>query len=262
MRAVPGRADGWTLLAGAELQQRPRDRRRLASTRARRRAVDRALSLRARRPGRADPARARWSSRATTSAARPARRAGRAPRRPDRPGAATAPLVDAAVELGRYGEAERLAQEMVDRKPDLAALARVSYLRELRGDRAGALTRSPPRAAPAASCRRARRSSRAAGGLELQLGRLARRAPRRAASRCTCFPGYAAAEAALARAEAAAATPAPRSRRLRALVDRLPLPEHVTLLGRDRARRRAPCAARRDLDLVARRAARCSARPA
>ena len=47
-------------------------------------------------------------------------------------------LVDALVELGRYGQAERALQEMVDRKPDLAAYARVSYFRELHGDLDGA----------------------------------------------------------------------------------------------------------------------------
>ncbi len=43
-------------------------------------------------------------------------------------------LVDADVELGRYGAAEQELQSMVDRKPNLAAYARVSYFRELHGD--------------------------------------------------------------------------------------------------------------------------------
>src|SRR5215217_9563791 len=47
-------------------------------------------------------------------------------------------LVDALIELGRYPEAGRVLQHMVDRKPDLAAYARVSYWRELHGDLAGA----------------------------------------------------------------------------------------------------------------------------
>src|SRR4051794_41152372 len=46
--------------------------------------------------------------------------------------------VDALVELGRYDAAERELQAMVDRKPNLAAYARVSYLRELNGDLQGA----------------------------------------------------------------------------------------------------------------------------
>ena len=51
----------------------------------------------------------------------------------------SAVLVDAVVELGRYGAAERELQSMVDRKPNLAAYARVSYFRELHGDLAGAV---------------------------------------------------------------------------------------------------------------------------
>src|SRR5205085_11445371 len=46
--------------------------------------------------------------------------------------------VDALVELGRYAAAARELQAMVDRKPNLAAYARVSYLRELHGDLDGA----------------------------------------------------------------------------------------------------------------------------
>lgn len=48
-------------------------------------------------------------------------------------------LVDAAVELGDYDEAAVVLQEMVDLRPDLAALSRVSYLRELSGDLPGAI---------------------------------------------------------------------------------------------------------------------------
>ncbi len=48
-------------------------------------------------------------------------------------------LVDAYVELGRYGRAARTLQRMIDLKPDLAAYARVSYFRELHGDLAGAM---------------------------------------------------------------------------------------------------------------------------
>src|SRR5215207_2632851 len=48
-------------------------------------------------------------------------------------------LVDVLVELGRYGEAERTLQRLVDLKPGLAAYARVSYVRELHGDLRGAI---------------------------------------------------------------------------------------------------------------------------
>ena len=48
-------------------------------------------------------------------------------------------LVDAEVELGRYDAAAERLQQMVDLRPDLAALSRVSYLRELHGDLDGAI---------------------------------------------------------------------------------------------------------------------------
>jgi len=57
---------------------------------------------------------------------------------PDRP-AAYGILTDALVELGRYDEAVAAAQRMVDLRPDLASLSRVSYLRELHGDLDGAI---------------------------------------------------------------------------------------------------------------------------
>lgn len=46
---------------------------------------------------------------------------------------------DAQVELGRYDGAVATVQAMVDLRPDLASYSRVSYLRELMGDRDGAL---------------------------------------------------------------------------------------------------------------------------
>jgi tetratricopeptide (TPR) repeat protein len=46
---------------------------------------------------------------------------------------------DAQVELGRYEEAVETVQAMVDLRPDLSSYSRVSYLRELMGDRQGAL---------------------------------------------------------------------------------------------------------------------------
>src|SRR5215204_457665 len=46
---------------------------------------------------------------------------------------------DAQVELGRYDEAIETVQAMIDLRPDLSSYSRVSYLRELMGDREGAL---------------------------------------------------------------------------------------------------------------------------
>ncbi|MGH2706358.1 MAG: tetratricopeptide repeat protein [Actinomycetota bacterium] len=48
-------------------------------------------------------------------------------------------LVDALNELGRYDEALTATQRMVDIKPGLPGLSRVSYARELRGDLPGAI---------------------------------------------------------------------------------------------------------------------------
>jgi tetratricopeptide (TPR) repeat protein len=47
-------------------------------------------------------------------------------------------LTDALTELGRYGEATEALQRMADLDPDFAALSRISYARELRGDIRGA----------------------------------------------------------------------------------------------------------------------------
>src|SRR5439155_26071653 len=47
-------------------------------------------------------------------------------------------VVDASNELGRYDDALDATQQMVDTKPNLASLSRVSYARELRGDLTGA----------------------------------------------------------------------------------------------------------------------------
>ena len=61
-------------------------------------------------------------------------------------------VVDALVELGRDAEAVAAAQAMVDLRPDLASFARVSYVRELHGDRAGAI-QAMEQAAEAGSAR-------------------------------------------------------------------------------------------------------------
>ena len=47
-------------------------------------------------------------------------------------------MVDALIELGRYDEAGRTLQRMIDLKPGLASYARASYYRELHGDLNGA----------------------------------------------------------------------------------------------------------------------------
>jgi tetratricopeptide (TPR) repeat protein len=158
--------------------------------------------------------------------------------------------VDALVELGRYGEAERELQAMVDRKPNLSAYARVSYLRELHGDLPGAveamrLAVSAGGAAPENSAY----VQSLLGNLEFQRGRLgaATHAYRAALA---AFPGYPAAEAGLARVDAARGRLRAAISRLRPLVARLPLTEYTIALGETELAAGRPAAARRDLDLV------------
>jgi tetratricopeptide (TPR) repeat protein len=247
VRAAPGRPDGWTLLAAAELQRVRETGDASAYARAEG-AVDRALSL---RPG----DQAALTERAALELSRHDFAAGlrdaRAAHRVDRTVLAPyGPLVDASVELGRYGEAERRAQAMVDRKPDLAALARVSYLRELRGDRAGAL--DALRAALSAGGQVPESTafvSALIGGLQLQAGDVvaAGRAERLALH---VFAGYGPAEAGLAKVDAAAGRLDASIARLRRLVARLPLPEHVTLLAETELAAGRTRAARDDLALV------------
>ena len=46
---------------------------------------------------------------------------------------------DSEIELGKYDDAERSLQKMVDIKPNFSSFSRVAYQRQLRGDREGAL---------------------------------------------------------------------------------------------------------------------------
>jgi tetratricopeptide (TPR) repeat protein len=159
-------------------------------------------------------------------------------------------IVDAQVELGRYGDADRTLQSMVDLQPNLASYARVSYFRELHGDLGGALT--------------AMRLAVSAGGgapentayVETLLGNLffeaghlhaARAAYQQALAR---FPAYVPAGAGLANVDAAAGRYEPAIRRLRSAVARLPLPQYVVSLGETEQAAGRPAAARRDLALV------------
>ena len=159
-------------------------------------------------------------------------------------------LADALVELGRYDDAGRTLQAMIDRKPNLDAYARVSYFRELHGDLRGAASALrlaisaggdvPENAAYVRSL---------SGDLELVRGRpsAARRAYRTALAE---LPRFAPAQYGLARADAASGRPRRAIARLRALVVRLPLPAYVTALGDFELAAGRPAAARRDLALI------------
>ena len=158
-------------------------------------------------------------------------------------------LVDALVELGRYDRAERVLQQYVDRKPSLPSYARVSYVRELRGDLDGAVD-AMRLAVSAGGAPEALASVQALlGNLELTRGRL-RAAKRAYGASLATFRPNAAAEAGLARADVASGRLPRAIRRLRALVDRLPLPEHVVALGEAELAAGRTRQARDDLALV------------
>jgi tetratricopeptide (TPR) repeat protein len=160
-------------------------------------------------------------------------------------------IVDAQIELGRYRDAARTLQTMVDRKPNLASYSRVSYYRELNGDLDGALE--------------AMRLAVSAGGdapenlayvqtllgnLQFERGKVAAAADayRLALAR---YPKYVPAEAGLARVASARGRLEPAIRRYRSVVARLPLPEHVIALGEAELAAGRGAAARRDFALVA-----------
>jgi tetratricopeptide (TPR) repeat protein len=159
-------------------------------------------------------------------------------------------VVDAEIELGRYTQAGRALQRMVDLKPNLASYARASYWDELHGDLAGAI--------------RAMRLAVSAGGgaaenvayvqtllgnLYFQVGRLdaARQAYRTALA---SFPGYVPASAGIAGIEAARGAFGAAITRYRDAVDRLPLPQYVVSLGETELAAGRREQARRDLALV------------
>ena len=140
-------------------------------------------------------------------------------------------LVDANVELGRYEDAERTLQRMVNLKPNLASYARVAYYRELRGDLDGAsvalaLAASAGGEAP----ENVAYVQALMGNVELAQGR-AKQARRAFEAAVAKFPLYAPAQAGLARLDVADGDLAPAIARLRGVVERLPLQEYVVALG-------------------------------
>lgn len=162
----------------------------------------------------------------------------------------SAVLVDAEVELGRYGDAERELQSMVDHKPNLAAYARVSYLRELHGDLPGAADAMRLAVAAGGPALENRAYVTALlGELERQQGHLptARKDFESATVSVKDFPGG---EAGLARLDAAAGDLPAAIARWRGIADRLPLPEYVIGLGETELAAGRTAAGQRDLELI------------
>jgi tetratricopeptide (TPR) repeat protein len=144
---------------------------------------------------------------------------------------AMAVVVDAANELGRYEEALSVTEEMVDLKPNLASLSRVSYARELRGDVDGAV------AAMTQAATAGRGSDENVAYVQVLLGNLllnrgdlaAAEASFAAADRS--FPGFVLAKAARARLLVARGDTAGAAGVLAEVVPILPAPENAVAHG-------------------------------
>lgn len=139
-------------------------------------------------------------------------------------------VVDAQVELGRYDEAAQTLQEMLDVRPDLPALARVSYLRQLHGDLAGA-QQAMRQAALAGSPLPFDQATVAAleGDLHL-VGNDVAAAAEAYQRALELSPGLVPATVGMARVEAIRGDVAGAQGRLTQLVERIPHPEAAALL--------------------------------
>ena len=140
-------------------------------------------------------------------------------------------LVDAQLELGRYEQAGRSLQRMIDLRPSLASYARVSYFRELHGDLAGA-TEAMSLAVSAGSGvpENAAHVQTLLGDLEAVRGRK-REARRAYMSALEGVADYVPARVGLARLDAAGGRLRRAIRGYEEIVRRRPLPEYVIALG-------------------------------
>lgn len=138
---------------------------------------------------------------------------------------------DALLELGRYSEAFHNFDTMTRLRPSLSAYARISYARELRGDRAGAVS------AMLLAVDAAKGQPEPMAWTRVQLGKLywnagrsadAERAYREALA---VFPGYVYALDQLALVEAGKGRVPQAIALEREAVDRIPLPQFVGTLG-------------------------------
>lgn len=140
-------------------------------------------------------------------------------------------VADAANELGRYDEALAATQAMVDARPDLASLSRVSYARELRGDLGGAaLAMSQAASYGSPTGENTAYTSVQLGHLLLTTGDVAGAEEAYAAAEAA-FPGFAAAKAGRARALVARGDPAKAADLLAEVVRAQPLAEHAIAHG-------------------------------
>jgi tetratricopeptide (TPR) repeat protein len=137
---------------------------------------------------------------------------------------------DALTELGRYGEAIDILQEMVDLRPSMSAYARISYARELHGDVSGARSAMERALESAGSSTDGAWAAYQLGELHFNSGRVteAEHEYRRA---LFLAPGYAPARAGLAKVMAARGRVGKAIASLEPATTRYPSPELVVLLG-------------------------------
>jgi tetratricopeptide (TPR) repeat protein len=164
---------------------------------------------------------------------------------------ALAVLADAEVELGRYDAATATVQALVDRKPSLASLSRVSYLRELYGDHDGAVTTMEQAATAGTDAPGERAAVRTLlGDLHLAAADLPKaEAAYTLALREAAGP-FPQAEVGLARVAAARGDLAGAAARLREVTARRPEAGSVALLGDIEAALGRPAEAARQYGLV------------
>ena len=144
--------------------------------------------------------------------------------------AASGLLAETLIELGRYDEADAGLQKAADLSPDSPTLARISYLRELHGDTAGAQEALERSRAAASSPAVAAYASFRLGELALHAGDLNTAALRYAESQAR-DPSYLPALAGTAKVDAARGDVAAAVTAYRRVLDVLPLPQYATEFG-------------------------------
>ena len=158
--------------------------------------------------------------------------------------------VDALIELGRYEAAETTLQAMVDLRPDLASYSRISYMRELHGDTAGAI------AAMQTAVEAGLPGSESMLWTQTQLGHLYfnsgqfQQAEQAYHKALQVGPDYLHALAGLASVQAATGNHRAAIALYEPIVDRLPWPEYVIALGDLYTRTGQTDEAARQFDLV------------
>ena len=158
-------------------------------------------------------------------------------------------ITDALVELGDYQKAFESAQTMMDLRPSTSSYSRVSYLRKLQGDTAGAIE-AMRAAVEAAGDKETAAWCRVHLGDELMnAGNLAAAEHEYDAALYT-FPDYHLALAAKARARLAASDTDAAIEFYKQAQERVPLPESAIALGDLYAQRGLSEEAKRQFDLV------------